>query len=150
MVLPDLVPNAEGIEGAEGVRPCREGEPRRAQRRRRLQHQAPHPFPARHDTTKPPALSVNSIAMEYINSRKQAEADRKFRMLWKNSCGSLPVQPECRREAGEPGAGDDDVLDGRHRLLLRLQTRSWCLLPWSRNEEATDRGHEEQLRGFTG
>ena len=45
MVLPDLVPNAEGIEGAEGVRPCREGEPRRAQRRRRLQHQAPHPFP---------------------------------------------------------------------------------------------------------
>ena len=60
MVLPDLVPNAEGIEGAEGVGPRGEREPRRAQRRRRLQHQAPHPFPARHETrdeTTSPSVS---------------------------------------------------------------------------------------------
>jgi len=58
MVLPDLVPNAEGIEGAEGVGPRGEREPRRAQRRRRFQHQAPHPFPARHETTSPSVSSA--------------------------------------------------------------------------------------------
>jgi hypothetical protein len=42
---PDLVAHPEGVQRPEGVRPRGEGEPRRAQRRRRLQHQAPHPFP---------------------------------------------------------------------------------------------------------
>jgi hypothetical protein len=37
----------------------------------------------------------------------------------------LPVEPESRREAGEPGAHDDDVLDGLLWLHPSKELAAW-------------------------
>ena len=46
VVAPHLVADAEGVKRAEGVGPCHEREAGRPERRRRLQHHAPHALPA--------------------------------------------------------------------------------------------------------
>lgn len=72
MMLPDLVADTKGVERAEGVRPCREREPGRPQRRRRLQHQAPHPFPA-HGTHRRPSSIISSRSIRARARKRGAD-----------------------------------------------------------------------------
>ena len=83
VMLPDLVPDAEGIQRAEGVGPRREGVPRGPQRRRRLQHHAPHTFPASHHTS-----FISSVDRASTPEQDTAKTEQDS---GKNA--ELPVQP---------------------------------------------------------
>lgn len=94
MKLPDLVAHPKVVKRLPRVRPRREGEPRRPELRRRLQHRALHPFPARG--------ADHHLELTCGSQHTEQYASPAHRWLLS------PVQPESHGEAGDPGAHDDD------------------------------------------